>query len=214
MKKNTYFVTFGNNHPLSRNVIGFVSDEGEYVVREAMHHIFGKQWAFIYQASRDANNGQGDYQGEWDFQHDRWGLQPVLCFEVVIFPYDTRPTIRLIDNDLWQQMVEADCDSSHIELTYKDSDNDSFRVYYTGVDRNGKDALFCFVIERDGFQLFDCTDEGEPSTPRDYTGFSIPRNTEDAMSDKLTQLLRQHVARDWESRQYESDHSIVRRYYG
>lgn len=56
------------------------------------------------------------------------------------------------------------------QLTFKTTDNDFYRVYFT----DNADTLYCFQKEKSGFELFECTDEGEPLFPVDIELVDAP----------------------------------------
>jgi hypothetical protein len=197
MKHNTFFATFGGNHALANYCIGFVCKEGIEGARSAMMEMFGDKWGFMYCAGRDANNGVGKFISEWQDQHQRFGITPIMCFEVYYYPYNTLPTVKLISTERWAEEVFTDAHSSDIELDYVRTDTDRSLVIYRQLNNKGK--MFAFKVNREGFEMFTYKG-GEIDSKVSHHGYVIPRVHTDSLSDKLTQLLREEELAGFEER--------------
>ncbi|MCZ7860738.1 hypothetical protein O9X98_04910 [Agrobacterium salinitolerans] len=57
-----------------------------------------------------------------------------------------------------------------IELTLKRVDNENCRVYFTSPG----ERLYCFQLQRREFEMWECTDEGEPLCHVDISKFEPP----------------------------------------
>lgn len=97
----TWFFTFGAGHPLHKHFVGIkANDPG--MARYAMIHVFGKNWAFQYDANDPIN---GLYQQQFE-----WKLQPLVFLEVVKYDHHTEPTIKAITEKQYSDYVQGELD--------------------------------------------------------------------------------------------------------
>jgi hypothetical protein len=206
VNNNTYFVTFGSSHPFDNLVVGFVCNDGMETVRQAAHRLFGSNFAFLYQANRDAKQGVGVEKAEWFHQRDRFNLEPIFCLEVMMPSYGTEPSMRRISNSHWEMMVHRDVSSKATRLDFTRAINDNFRVYFANA---GRSKEYCAVVDRHDFALFLCNSEGEPEAKMDPAKFVLERRGETPLVSKLRELLRAQDCNLWEGGDREAGEELA-----